>query len=208
MIVFLVSAGLVIFARLRGWQSYDHPEPADESSDASPRGNESFIYRHRWGILLSVTIFAVLLFAVVFAPPRLTGEIPPTPNQPGRPFYSLHWTRDFIRENQQAVANWSNFLASLLCLVPIVIAIKRHSRIHTEVALLFSSLTLAMLAQWILADDELVKVGVVLYAFSILGFSYWAWLARPRIMANLSPATIKTTWEMPVVFLLLLLTIF
>ncbi len=97
LIVFLVSAGLVIFARIRGWQSYEHQEPADESSDASEGGNGSFLYQHRWGILLLVAVVAILLFAIVFAPPRLTGEIPPTPNQPGRPFYSLHWIRDFIQ---------------------------------------------------------------------------------------------------------------
>ena len=209
-IIFLASAGLTVLARIKGWKTPEFAENAKElpSSITETEQHDSFWARHRWGIILALVVLAILLFAILFAPPRLTGEIPPNPNQPGRPFFSLHWSRDFLRDNFDAISGLSNILASLLCLIPIIIAIKRHSCMHAEIALLFSSLTLAMLAQWILAKDEITKIGAVLYIISILGFSYWAWLARPRLSLHLKPSLIIPFWELSIILALLTLTLF
>ena len=186
LIVFLLSAGLTVFARFRKWMIPESAAPTDEPPPPATEERVPFLTRHRWGLILAAAVASILLFAVLFAPPRLTGKIPPDPHQPGRPFYSLHWGRDFLRENFDAVASGSNLLASLVCLVPIVIAVRRRSRLHAEVALLLSSLTLAMLAQWTLADGKIRTVGVALYIVSALGFAYWAWLARHRLARYLN----------------------
>lgn len=207
-IVFLFSAGLTAFARIKGWKNEELAVVAQELHSPSPEQRGSFWVRHRWGIILVAVVLAILLFAIILAPPRLTGEIPATPNQSGRPFFSLHWSRDFLLDNFDDISSWSNILASLLCLVPIIIAIKQRSCMHAEISLLFTSLTLAMLAQWILAKDEIAKIGVVLYFISILGLSYWTWLARPRLSRDLKPPSDKPVWEFPLVISLLCLTAF
>ena len=208
LIVFLVSAGLTFFARIKRWKTQEPSALLEEPPPSSTEEQGSFLVRHRWGILLVAVVAAILLYTIIFAPPRLTGEISPTPNQPGRPFYSLHWERDFLHENFDDIAGWSNFLASLLCIVPIGIAIKQRSLLHVETALLFSSLTLAMLAQWTLAEDEITKIGVVLYIISALGLSYWACLSRPRLSLDLKPSLTKPAWELPLILALLCLTAF
>jgi hypothetical protein len=209
LIVFLFSAGLTVFARIRGWKTPEFTGKEEEPHTSSTNKREgSFLVRHYWGIILFAAITAVLLFAILFAPPRLTGEIPPNPNQPGRPFYSLHWVRDFLRDNFDSIESWSNFLASLFCLVPIGIAIKQRSRSRTENSLLLSSLTLAMLAQWTLAKNEINEIGVVIYIISILGFAYWAWLAHRRLSLDLKTSSTKPAWEIPVILAILVLTSF
>lgn len=207
LLVFLLSAGLAVFARLKGWKTSEPAAPADEAPPPSNGEPPPLLTRHRWDLLLAAAMAVILLFAILFAPPRLTGEIPPDPYQPGRPFYSLRWERAFLREHFESAAAWSDFLAGLLCLAPIVAAIRRRSRLHAEAALLLSSLTLAMLAQWTLADQEMLGAGAALYGFAVLGIAYWAWLARPRLARDLAPQA-PPAWELPVALLLLALTVF
>lgn len=206
--IFLVSAGLAVFARFKRWPKDEPPAPIDQPPPARTEERLPFLVRYRWEILLATAVTAILLFAILFAPPRLTGQIPPDPYQPGRPFFSLRWERAYLRDHFETIAGWSNILASLICLVPIGIAIKRRSRLHTEVALLLASLTIAMLAQWTLADKELLGIGAALYFVSILGFSYWTWLARTRLKRDLEPASVKPAWELLLILLLLALTVF
>ncbi len=187
LIVFLVSAGLTVFARIRKWTIPESAAPTDEAPPPATEEHVPFLTRYRWEITLAAAVAAILLFAVIFAPPRLTGEIPPDPYMPGRPFFSLHWEREFLTAHFDAIAAWGNILASLLCLVTIIVAIRRRSLLHTETALLLSSLTLAMLAQWTLADDKIIKIGTALYIVAVFGFIYWAWLARPRLAQHLRP---------------------
>lgn len=209
LIVFLVSAGLAVVARARGWKS-EEPSAALEQSPARAGEPRPFLERHRWRIILAAALAAILLFAVIFAPPRLGGEIPPDPNQPGRPFYSLHWSRVFLRDNFGAVAGWSNLAAGLLCFIPITLAIKHRSRLHAEAALLLGSLGLAMLAQWTLADQEIKGIGALLYMVAGLGYAYWAWMARGRLAQDLSTEGVSKSaaWELPVVLILLAVTAF
>lgn len=208
LIVFLLSAGLTVFARLRKWTIPESAAPTDEAPPPATEERVPFLTRYRWEIILAAAVAAILLFAVIFAPPRLTGEIPPEPYMPGRPFFSLHWEREFLTAHSDAIAGWSNILASLLCLVTVILAIRRRSRLHAETALLLSSLTLAMLAQWTLADDKIIKIGAGLYIVAVFGFVYWAWLARPRLVQHLQPESIKPIWEIPLVLALLALTTF
>lgn len=208
LIVFLVSAGLTVFARLKRWTIPASAAPKEEPPPASTEERLPFLSRYRWEIILAAAVAGILLFAVIFAPPRLTGEIPREPGQPGRPFYSLHWERAFLSDNFDAVKSASNLFASLVCLIPIFIAIKRRSRLHVEIALLFSSLALAMLAQWTLADPEITGTGVALYIISLFGFVYWGWLARPRLAQYFLPVAVRPLWEAALVLALLALTIF
>ncbi len=208
LIVFLLSAGVTVFARLRKWTIPESAAPTDEPPPPSTEERIPFLTRYRWGLVLAAAVAAILLFAILFAPPRLTGKVSPDPYMPGRPFFSLHWEREFITTNFDAIAGLSNILASLVGLVPIFIAIKKRSRLHAEISLLLASLTIAMLAQFTLADAEIVGIGATLYIIAIFGFAYWAWLARTRISQDLQPASIKPAAEIILLLALLALTSF
>jgi len=208
LIVFLLSAGLTVFARARKWTTPESAAPTDETPPPATEARVPFLTRYRWEIILAATVAVILLFAVIFAPPRLTGEIPPEPYMPGRPFFSLHWEREFIAAHSDTIAAWSNIIVSLFCFATVILAIRRRSRLHTEIALLLSSLTLAMLAQWSLTDVKIIRIGAWLYIVSLLGFIYWAWLARPRLVQNLQPESGKPVWEILLVLALLALTAF
>ncbi len=210
LIVFLLSAGLTVFARAKRWTIPDSALEAEEPPPpALTEERLPFLTRYRWEIVLAAAVAAILLFVILFAPPRLGGEIPPDPNQPGRPFYSLRWGRAFLRDNFDTLAGWSNLLASLACLAPLIAAIRRRSRLRAEAALLLSSLTLAMLAQWTLSNSEIANfIGAALYLVALLGFAYWAWLARLRLSHDLAPSATRHSWELPLLLLLLCITIF
>ncbi len=213
LLVFAVSAGLAVFARFKKW-TVEIPEPPPPATEelVEPRPFREqikrFASRHRWWLILAAALASVLLFAFLFAPPRLVGGIPPDPFQPGRPFYNLRWQRAFLRNKYDALAAWTCILASLVTLAPVVIAIRKKSRLHAEAALLLASLTLAILAQWTLGDKEIRNVGATLYVFAILGFAYWAWLARARLARDLEPAPAKRGLDLALVFSLLALTAF
>jgi 4-amino-4-deoxy-L-arabinose transferase-like glycosyltransferase len=207
-IAFIVSAGLMIFARIKHWSPEKQPETKEEINDLPAKIDGSFLTRHRWGFLLGAVLFAIVIFLIVFSPPRLTGEIPPNPNVPGRPFYSLHWIRDFLRDNPEAIENWTNLVLGLFCLIPIGFAIKRRSTRHAELALLLSSLSIAALAQWTLGKDGLTRIGWFLYLIAILGLVYWAWLARSRLHAVFHHLPIGGRSETVLIICLLILATF
>lgn len=209
-LTFLLSAGLIIFARARHWAIPDAPATTDEPLPPSTEERAPFLTRHRWDILLAAAVAAILLFAIVFAPPRLTGEIPPDPNMPGRPFYSLHWLRMFLRENFDILKLWSAILASLICLLPFVRALRLRSLLHAEITLLLSSSALAICAQWLLANVDNHKTGTAFYMIALLGLAYWAWLARTRLSLDLERGlqSPKPNWEIPIALLILALTVF
>lgn len=216
LIVFHVSAGLVIVARFCGWTS---PETETPLATAAPPNVERealplreraahFARQNRWGLILASVIALILLFVILFAPPRLTGDIPAEPNKPGRPFFSLHWQRDFVRANADDLSAWSGILSGLACVPPIIIAIRRRSRLHAEIALLLASISVAILAQWLLANEQMRAAGATLYVMAALGFLYWAWLARSRLRADLDVAPVRRGMELPLLLFLLILTTF
>ena len=204
--IFLVSTGLALFSRAAHWTVNTSLEQADEPHPPQNENLRTLLTRHRWEFILAAIITAILLFVVLFAPPRLTGEIPPDPNQPGRPFFSLHWGRDFLRNNFNTIANWSNIFIGFTCLASITIAIKNRSRLHAEISLLFSSLALAISAQWNLADKLMTPIDTGFYIASALGVGLWAWLARPRLLLDLKPTSSGPIWELPLLLLILALT--
>ena len=213
LLVFTVSAGLAIIARLKKWtlelpeQAAPAPEAAEEPRPFRERA-KTFIATHRWWLVLAAVLTVIAFFALIFAPPRLTGEIPPDPNQPGRPFYGLRWERAYLRDNFDAIAGWTCILASLVSFTPVILAIRKRSRLHTEVALLLGSLSLAILAQWTVSGKEIQGVGATLYGFAAFGLAYWAWLARSRLILDLEPAPARIGWELPLILILLALTAF
>jgi hypothetical protein len=212
LLVFTFSAGLAVFARWKKWplEISEPAAPAQPIEETRPWREriKTFFVTNRWWLVLAAALALVFGFALVFAPPRLTGEIPPDPNMPGRPFYGLRWERAYLRDNLTALSNLTGILASLASLVPSLIAIRKRSRLHTEVALLLASLNLAILAQWIVSNKDGQGIGAAVYVVAALGLLYWTWLARPRLTRDLEPAPAPRGWELPLILILLALTAF
>ncbi|MEW5939133.1 MAG: glycosyltransferase family 39 protein [Chloroflexota bacterium] len=215
LLAFLVSAGLAVFARFRKWEvaepqkEPERAEPPQAAREATFRGRVGrFVSQNRWGLILAAALAFILLFAILFAPTRLTGEIPRDPNQPGRPFFSLHWTRTYLRDHAEDIAAATGLVTGLLCLAPIFIAVKRRSRLHAEIALLLASIGLAILAQWTAAKEDIRIAGAWLYVASAFGIFYWTWLARHRLASDLEPAPAPRGAELALIVSLLALTAF
>jgi len=203
LLVFGISTGLTLWARLLRWPLPEETPPPSPGQEPS-----SFLQRYRWEIGLAIAVLSILLFAILFAPPPLTGQIPPDPYHPGRPFFSLRWERAFLRDHREAIAGLSNALVALIALAVIAIAMRRRSRLHAEGSLLLASLSLAILAQWTLGEPEIRRVGALLYAISLFGMAYWLWTARHRLLGQLQPTLHRPPWEAPLFLLLIALTIY
>jgi 4-amino-4-deoxy-L-arabinose transferase-like glycosyltransferase len=215
-LLYLFSAGLMLFARARGWTQ---PELPATPEPAEPPGGESetltfreriirFLRENRWGLILACAVLFLLSFTIWFAPPRINGAITPDLNRPGRPFYSLHWERAFLHDHIDAVMASVLFLFSAFCVTLIVIALRRRSLLHAEVSLLVASVTLAILAQANLAKEVLRNEGATLYVAAGFGLLYWAWLARKRLAPDLEPAPASRSTELILVVFLVALTAF
>jgi hypothetical protein len=170
---------------------------------------KDYAQKYRWEIVLGVSLGVIVLFALVFAPPRLNGGIAIQPYQPGRPFYSLHWLRDFVRTYYDTLWSWSSILLSLICLALLGWVIWKRNGLGAQFMLLCASLNLAVVGQWLLHTGDLQETGKFLYFVAIYGFGMWAWKAHKRLVADLEgePATRRTV-EIWVILGLLLLTSF
>ncbi len=218
---FAASVGLLFVATLKKWttaagstvQTAPPPETPPVGKPApAPR---SFFARlkhsarqYRWEILLGASFGAVLLYALVFAPPRLTGSIPIDPGQPGRPFYNLRWLRDFLRIYYDSVWVWSSALTSSACLALLTWAGIKRSRLGAQIVLLYASLNLAGVGQWLLAADDLQAAGKGLYMVAVFGFGAWAWMARDRLAVDLEGKPVPRKTEILIVIGLLALASF
>jgi len=151
-----------------------------------PKNWSDLLFRARWLVGLLIVLLILVIYIFLFAPPRLGEQIPIHHQQSGRPFYSLHWLRDFVENYYYVLEVGTTLLGCLVSLVTLVIAHFRKWRFAGEMSLLFISLTLAFWGQWLL-NFEVEYIGVIIYVIAIIGFASWAWLARKRIYLTLLP---------------------
>jgi hypothetical protein len=216
-----VASGEVLYIALRKKWSVeaetDSNEPTETPTDETPLVARSpirerlkdYAQRHRWEIVLGASLGAIVLFALFFAPPRLNGNIAIQPYQPGRPFYSLHWLRDFVRTYYDTLWSWSSISLSLICLVLLGWVIWKRNGFGAQFMLLCTSLNLAVVGQWLLNTQDLQETGKFLYFVAIYGFGMWAWKAHKRLVTDLEKKLVtRRTAEIWVIFGLLLLTSF
>ena len=170
---------------------------------------KDYVQKYRWEIVLGASLGAIVLFVLIFAPPRLNGSIAIQPNQPGRPFYDLHWLRDFVSTYYDTLWSWSNISLSLIFLALLGWVIWKRNGLGAQFVLLCASLNLAVAGQWLLHTRDLQETGKFLYFVAIYGFGMWAWKAHKRLVANLErkPITPRTV-EIWIILGLLLLTSF
>jgi 4-amino-4-deoxy-L-arabinose transferase-like glycosyltransferase len=220
-VTFFISAGLVLVIQFGKWaDDSPAPESSSESSIASKTKEPAklslpkidqiklFVGRYRWELALALAVGAILLFALVWAPPRIDNKIPLNPLFPGRPFYSLHWIRNYVRDHYNLIWSAGSSLFILCSLLLVGRAIQIRSRSVAELALLVASLNLAFTGQWTVNANKLMSVGVIFYIFAAAGFAGWAWSAKRRVKADFISRPLKRSTEIWVVLGLLTLTAF
>lgn len=176
-------------AQIQPAQAGEQPSaPGEEQAGAGvpPQNHPPAPPPSKWGLALLLVIAFLLIFLLILAPPRLGGAIPIAPHEPGRPFYNLRWLREFARSQYEHFGLIISLAGNLAGVSLLFLAHLRRWRLAGELALALVSLTLAALGQWWLNQDLLV-VGAALYAFAVIGFASWAWLARRRLRAELEP---------------------
>lgn len=192
----VLSWAWLLLARLKRWPLTEAQAPASPESETPipdeeehPSTQPSAWYRHiwanKWSFGLVVLIAAGAAYFIFFAPPRMGGEIPISPNQPGRPFFNFHWQRDYLDKNDHHIALLVSLAGSIAALLSLTWAHWRRNKFGAQVALLFSGLTLAGLGQWILKDGTLL-MGGVLYGMAALTLITWVWGARQRVAVDLA----------------------
>jgi len=194
-------------AQNRGWDQGDSETPQrdpdrgelsqDKHTSAIENGGNwrNGVRKHLWGITLIAVLAALLLFTIIFAPPRLGGEIPIIPNKAGRPFYSLHWLRDFQREHYDEIWMANVAIGSALSILVLGIAQFRRWYLAGEVNLLLISTTLGVSAQWLLNGD-IQTPDVLTYGLAAAGFCFWALTARERLLQDLAARPkLDPRWE-------------
>ncbi|MBC8506980.1 MAG: glycosyltransferase family 39 protein [Anaerolineales bacterium] len=187
----------LFWARFKGYEKgLDEQEPPEEKpSSTAGDGSQipwyTSIWGEKWLLTLAVLLILGALYLILFAPPRLGGEIPILPNQAGRPFFSLHWLRDYLHKNDNHVGLAISLAGSISSLLALGWAQLRKQRYAGEIALLIASLTLAGMGQWVLSFESLT-MGALLYGLAILGFISWAVTARQRLKIDL-----ETTLKWP-----------
>jgi 4-amino-4-deoxy-L-arabinose transferase-like glycosyltransferase len=214
---FIASLGLLFFALFKKWpvevpstELPDNPAEDIPQIDQGPLREriKGFIVKYRWELILGATIAAILLFALIFAPPRLNGNIAVQPNSPGRPFYNLRWVRTFLYTYYDTIRVWAGALSSSFCLTLLAWVILKRSGFGAQFVLLCSSLNLAGAAQWLLHDESTQLNGKILYIIAMYGFAMWAWAAHERLVQNLEKRPVARRVEVILILGLLLLTSF
>lgn len=216
-LVALTSALVLFFVSRRfHWQD---AEPESENHQLEPETElpagdirekiRAFLSTHRWEVILVVVVLGLISFAGLSAPTQMTGEIPASPNLPGRPFYFVHWQRNhlFIFFNQTATA--SNLLTGLAALALTIFAGIRKSPRKIQSALLWGTMALAGSAQWMIADEKQLKIGVALYLFAGAGFLIWSLRNLEILNKDIDePRSIPLHWEVTLVIAIVALASF
>lgn len=212
----LCASGLTLaFARKKKWEDNEEaaPEPATSPGKAEtgaffPSRQElrAWLRQHPWMVILLAALLLLGLYLVLFAPPRLTGEIPPAAAQPGRPFYGLRWLRTALTAHADLFRDGSTLLVSLIGLAFLIGGLLKRSRCLAEASLLIAALALAGLGQWA-ASKSAFGPSLLSYGTAIAGFCLWAWMARDRLrLAPESGPPISRRLETVLLVLLLALT--
>ncbi|MBN2388066.1 MAG: glycosyltransferase family 39 protein [Anaerolineales bacterium] len=184
------------------------PPPIDGESRRVRLGR--FLRRHAWTLGLLAVLLVLTIFLLIFAPPRLTGEIPTLPDQPGRPFYGFRWLWTILTHHYAFAWIWTTVLGSLVSLAILGWAAIKRSRLGAEVGLLAAALTTAGLAQWTLSNPDptlmWITDGTILYILALAGFATWGWSAYRRLSGDLAREFSLPRW-LEIVFLVLILAI-
>jgi len=214
---FVASVALLFFALRKKWpiEAPSTELPGDPVEDIAPIERspireriKDLVTKYRWELILGATIAAILLFALVFAPPRLNGNIAIQPSSPGRPFYNLRWIRTFLHTYYDSIWVWSGASLSIICLVLLAWVTLKRSGLGAQIGVLCASLNLAGAGQWLLHDEYYRIPGKILYFFAIFGFGIWAWVAHKRLVKDLERKPVARTVEVLLILGLLLLTSF
>ncbi|MFN8382429.1 MAG: glycosyltransferase family 39 protein [Anaerolineales bacterium] len=168
-----------------------------------------FVFAHYLETLLIGFSLFLLIYLVLSAPAQLTGNVPIEPNQPGRPFYFLHSIRDFLKTNYNLAAVFCNLFCGLIALLLTLTASAHRSPLKARFSLLWSSLSLAGSAQWMLSNKSQINTGIILYLLTASGFMLWSQLAKKSINENMDePHPIAVHTEISLVILVLALATF
>ncbi|MBM3143456.1 MAG: hypothetical protein FJ010_00545 [Chloroflexi bacterium] len=196
----------LLWARLKGWsKGVGEQEPLDPrqslpADQAPPIPWASALWGRKWSLSLLLLVIAGASYMLFFAPPRLGGEIPITPNQPGRPLFSFHWQRDFLDKYDERIGLAISLVGSSASLLALTWGQGRRARFGGEAALLLAGLTLAGMGQWALAFG-VFPLGAGLYGFAVLCFVSWGWMARQRVRGDLEA---RPRWTPQVEWLLVI----
>jgi hypothetical protein len=213
-IIFLLSLALIFMAWRLKWTADPPPVPeAVVSTHIKKTGEKSdwkqttllFAHQHSWTLILFAILAALFIFLLLLAPPRLTGEIPINPAQAGRPFFNLRWLRTTLNTNFALFWTWATLLCIIINITILVWAVIKRSRFVAQVGLLFISLTLAALGQWMVGADNLLAAKFA-YGVASIGFVIWAILSRKRVRADMEHNAPLPRW-MEIAFLVGLLVL-
>jgi hypothetical protein len=178
-----LTLALFISGRSHNWsdppfmptQTLQEKEIKDESAADSFKLRALFLFStYYWEILLIGFSLCLLIYLSLSAPVQLTGSVPIEPNQPGRPFYFLHSLRDFLRNNYNQAATLSNLLSGSIALILAATSAIRRSPVILRFSLLWSLISLAGSAQWMISGKVQFSIGILLYLISVIGFVLWS----------------------------------
>ncbi len=178
-----LTLALFISGRSNNWsdppfkptQTPQEKEIKNESAADSFKSRALFLFfTYYWEILLIGFSVCLLIYLSLSAPVQLTGSVPIELNQPGRPFYFLHSLRDFLRNNYNQAAALSNLLSGLTALILTAAAAIRRSTAMLRFSLLWSLISLAGSAQWMISGKVQFSTGILLYLISVIGFLLWS----------------------------------
>jgi hypothetical protein len=163
---------------------------------------------HSRTLVLLGIILLLIIFLIIFAPPRLTGEIPTQHGQPGRPFFFLRWLRSPFPAHLDLFSYGSTILFSLAGLAILIWGAIKRSRQAIETGVLVAALTIAGLGQWAVGEGDPGRAWQF-YMIALAGFTSWAWSAYKRINRDLEPTPQVPRWlEIGLLVLLLGVTAF
>ena len=184
----------LLWARFKGYEKcVEQQEPLEPRSSNPDEGEESShwyvsLWEQKWNLGLLLLIIAGVGYMLVFAPPRLGGEIPILPNQPGRPFFNFHWQRDYIDKYDEQIGMGISLAGSSASLLALAWGQWQKKRFGGEVAVLLAGLTVAGLGQWVLKFGTF-SMGAGLYGFAAICIISWGLMARERLRGDLETRT-------------------
>ncbi|NWF63492.1 MAG: glycosyltransferase family 39 protein, partial [Chloroflexi bacterium] len=213
-----IVLGLVLLA-LGQRQRWSDPVPTEtsptrEAAQSQISGDfktrvHTFLEAHRRELLLTAVCLGVLTYALLSAPVQINGEIATSPKEPGRPFYFIHWQRNHLFYFYHQTASVSNAVTGLLALTLTMIAGFRKSAQMARTGLLWSFMSLAGSAQWMVSGSVQFPIGVVLYLLAGAGLLFWSLISQTRIESDLEEShPIAFKWEAVFVILIIALASF
>ncbi len=204
---------LILLGRSSTWSDpvFKPEQPPEEkrwkaNSTASDFQSQMLVFfsTHCWEILLTGFSLSLLIYLLLSAQTQLAGT-----NQPLHPFYFISPLRNFLRNDYNQIASISNLLCGLAGLVFTTTAAIRQSSAKLHFSLLWSLISLAISAQWMLSGKNQLSIGVILYLCAAIGFFLWGKIAQNSTAKDLDEKqSIPLYLEVLLVLLILALAAF